>query len=93
MVTSPLVLLLLIACAAAGVGAFLYTLSIKIAWEIRVHELRVETHRLRIEQDKRMAALRAKELGAPETDIQVKVIGTPSGPERPEATEEQRKAA
>lgn len=93
MVTSPFLLLLLIACAAASIGGFLYTLATKIAWEIRLHHLRVETHRLRIEQDKRMAALRAKELGEPEADIQVRLITTPGDPGQPETPQEQRKAA
>jgi len=93
MATSPFLLLVLIACAAAGIGAFLYTLAAKIAWEIRLHELRVETHRLRIEQDKRIAALRAKELGEPEADIQVRLISTAGDTEAAEMPQEQRLAA
>ena len=50
--------LILIVLAAAGVGAFLYTLAARIAWEIGVHELRVESHRLRVEYAKRLARLR-----------------------------------
>ncbi len=50
--------LILIVLAAAGIGAFLYTLAARIAWEIGVHELRVESHRLRVEYAKRLAMLR-----------------------------------
>lgn len=93
MAASPLLTLVLIACAGAGIGAFLYTLAIKVAWEIRVHELRVQTHRLRIEQDKKLALLRSTQMGAPDPDIAVKLITTPGDPANPEMPEEHRKAA
>ncbi len=90
---SPHLILLLIACAGAGVGAFLYTMAAKIAWEIRVHELRVQTHRLRIEQDKKLAMLRSAQMGEPDAEIAVKLISTPGDAGHPEMPSEQRKAA
>lgn len=52
--------LLLLLCAAAGIGAFLYTLAARIAWEIGLHELRVEAHRLRVDYARRLARLRGE---------------------------------
>jgi hypothetical protein len=58
MSSSAWVNLILLLCAAAGIGAFLYTLAARIAWEIGLHELRVEAHRLRVEYARRLARLR-----------------------------------
>jgi len=46
------------AVAGVAIFAFLYTLASRLWWEITLHELRVETRELRIEHEKRLAALR-----------------------------------
>jgi hypothetical protein len=64
--------LLFIGCAVAGVGAFLYTLAARIAWEIGLHDLRVEAHRLRAEYAKRIAALQGGDVEL--SDINVDIL-------------------
>jgi len=98
MIGGPWVTLLLVLCAAAAVGAFLYTLAAKIAWEIGVHDLRVEAHRLRIEYAKRLARLRGETADdqIDPSEINVDIIDDDGGPiEMGEAAEStgQRKAA
>ena len=51
------------AVGGVAVFSFLYTLACRLWWEITLHELRVETRELRIEQEKRLAALRSGEAG------------------------------
>ncbi|MFG0293968.1 MAG: hypothetical protein ACIAQF_08390 [Phycisphaerales bacterium JB065] len=64
--------LILLVIAAAGIGAFLYTLAARIAWEIGVHQLRVETHRLRVEYAKRLARLRGDDtIDASEINVDI----------------------
>lgn len=64
--------LILVVIAAAGIGAFLYTLAARIAWEIGVHQLRVETHRLRVEYARRLAKLRGDDtIDASEINVDI----------------------
>lgn len=98
MPTGQWINLLLIGCAVAGVGAFLYTLAARIAWEIGLHDLRVEAHRLRVEYAKRLAALRGGDVELSEINVDVldddgKAMDLEEVMEGVEVEPEQRKAA
>lgn len=71
MPSSPWITLLLLLIAAASIGAFLYTLAAKMAWEIGVHHLKVEAHRLRIEHAKRLALLRGDTIDESEINVDI----------------------
>ena len=54
----------------------LYTLAIFVRCSIELHQLKVETHRLRIAYFRRLAALRSG-AGEPEEPIEVDVVEEP----------------
>jgi len=51
----------LAAIAGVGVFSFLYTLASRLWWEIRLHELHIETRELRIQHEMRLAEMRRGE--------------------------------
>ena len=65
--------------AGAVIIVILYTLAIFVRCSIEMHQLKVETHRLRISYLRRLAALRS---GAPDPEAElvgVDIVEEPSG--------------
>ena len=80
MATPALLLVVNAMVAGAVVIAVLYTLAVFVQCSIELHQLRIETHKLRDAYLRRLAAIRAGGTGGPEV-IEVEILGQGEEPD------------
>ena len=67
--------------ALFGVGAALYTLANRLAWEMELHDLKAEARELRESYESRLAAMRAGEIvDMGSTEINVDIVEPDEAP-------------